>query len=95
MNLLNVENDASSTGNVQSALDTAKQFIGGTGRAFRNDADDLVVQSEDGTREIRFDFNRTRPHRNPHVHVIKYKRLKNNKRKVEEERIWPSDVAAR
>ena len=56
-----------------------RRFIGPNGRVFRNETGDLIVQPADAMHEIRFDFNDPAPHQNPHVHVIDYRRIKNNK----------------
>jgi RHS repeat-associated protein len=46
------------------------EFVGDDARAFLNEAGDLVVQSADELREIRFDMRRPHPHQSSHVHVI-------------------------
>jgi RHS repeat-associated protein len=68
------------------------RFVGNDARAFLNDAGDLVIQSSDELREVRFDINRPHPHQSPHVHVVEYKRVKNRKVEVRNDRVYPSDV---
>ena len=76
------------TNRVQIALRAVRRFIGPGGRAFRNEAGDLVVQSRDEIREVRFDFNNPYPHWTPHVHVIEYERVKNEKEEIFNERVY-------
>ena len=66
-----------------------EKWVGTAPRGFRNNADDFILESQDGLRQIRFDFNRATPHTNPHIHVIEYSIEKN--RKIEEinRRIFP------
>ena len=66
--------------------------VGDDARAFLNGAGDLVVQSSDEMREVRFDINHPAPHQSPHAHVIEYERVKNRKVEVRNDRIYPSDV---
>ncbi len=70
----------------------AEEWLGKGSRAWRNKAGDVIVESEDGLRQIRFDFKNTSPHKNPHTHVIEFKQVKNKKMKVFEERIFPRDL---
>ena len=44
-------------------------WLGEGGRFIRNEAGDPIFLSEDGLKCVRFDFNRTKPHNNPHAHV--------------------------
>jgi hypothetical protein len=83
------------TDRIQSALRAVRRFIGPSGRAFRNEAGDLVVLSGDEMREVRFDFNDPSPHDHPHMHVIDYKQIKTNKIPDPNRRLWPSDVPKR
>jgi len=57
-----------------------------------NEFGDTIIQSKDGLREIRFDFNHTAPHANPHTHLIEYKMVKNKKVEVVNKRIYPDGV---
>ena len=77
---------------ILKAQKAVQRFIGSSGQAFRNEAGDLVVLSSDEMREVRFDFKRTFPHRHPHMHIVEYEWVKNNKRRLAEERIWPCDL---
>ena len=52
--------------------------------------EDMILQSKDGMREIRFDYNDPSPHVDPHIHVIEYKQVKNTKTEVRNKRIFPS-----
>lgn len=59
----------------------------------RNEAGDLVMESADGLKKIRFDINRPAPHKNPHSHVEIFKKVKNKKVPVEKSGpIYPKDV---
>ena len=53
----------------------------------------IVVESKDGLRQFRIDLLQTKPHKNPHSHVISYKIRKNKKIKWDDARIFPKDVA--
>jgi hypothetical protein len=70
-----------------------RRFVGGSGRALRNEAGDFVAQSRDEMREICFDFNDTAPHEIPHVHVIEYRRVNHTELPDSNRRIWPSDAS--
>lgn len=54
---------------VADASNKISDWLGPGARAVKNDADDLVLLSKDGTRRVRFDVNRPYPHKNPHAHV--------------------------
>ncbi|MGE0197879.1 MAG: hypothetical protein AB7N99_06870 [Simkaniaceae bacterium] len=63
-------------------------WLGEETRLIRNPEGDLVFLSKDGTRRVRFDFNRTRPHDNPHCHV----EIKINGKWDKSGPIYPIDV---
>jgi len=79
--------------NVEDLLSRVVDFVGDDARAFLNEAGDLVVQSADELKEVRFDMRRPHPHQSPHVHVIEYERVKNKKVEVRNDRRYPSDVS--
>ena len=70
-------------------LEKLGDFLGRGSKARLNDAGDLLLQSQDELREVRFDLNNFSPHDAPHVHVIGYERVKNNKVEIFNERIFP------
>ena len=75
------------------AAEAGKQFLGGDKyRVITNRNGDKIFMSEDELREIRFDFNRTYPHKNPHTHIIEYRMVKNQKVEIFNRRIYPNGV---
>lgn len=74
------------------AFDLIMRHVGDNATAMLNEAGDLILQSKSGLKEVRFDFNNPSPHRSPHVHVIEYKRVKNNKVETRNDRVYPNDV---
>ncbi|QVL55809.1 MAG: hypothetical protein KFB95_00980 [Simkaniaceae bacterium] len=69
-----------------------KNFLGKESRAFYNEAGDIVIESKDGLRQFRVDMLSTKPHKNPHSHVIRYRTEKNKKGKLDNKRVFPKDV---
>jgi len=65
------------------------KWLGKEAKAIMNEAGDVVLQSRNGLKEIRFDFKNYYPHEAPHVHVIEYRRVKNNKVEIYNERVYP------
>jgi hypothetical protein len=45
------------------------EWLGEGSKLVRNNAGDPVFLSKDGLRRVRFDFNKPKPHENPHAHV--------------------------
>lgn len=72
--------------------DDISKWLGKDAKVITNEAGDRVIQSADGLREIRFDFNRPYPHKNPHTHLIEYKKVKNKKVEIRNKRIYPKGV---
>ena len=68
------------------------KYVGDDAKPIINEAGDLILQSQDELREVRFDFNRPAPHSSPHTHVIEYERVGNKKVEVRNDRVYPSDV---
>jgi hypothetical protein len=64
------------------------EWLGPNSRAIINEAKDAIFQSNDGLREIRFDFNNPSPHKKPHIHLIEYTIKKNKKEIFVERRIF-------
>jgi hypothetical protein len=64
---------------VKKIGDDVMEWLGPNSRAIINEAKDAIFQSNDGLREIRFDFNNPSPHKKPHIHLIEYT-IKNNKK---------------
>ena len=50
-------------------INKAKGFLGQDARVITNKNGDKIFISKNGTRKIRFDINKTKPHENPHGHV--------------------------
>ncbi len=71
------------------------KHVGDDATGFLNEAGDLILQSKNGLREVRFDFNNPSPHKSPHVHVIEYKQVKNKKVETRNDRVYPNDVPHR
>ncbi len=64
------------------------EWLGEGTKFIKNEAGDPVFLSKDGKRCIRFDFNNTKPHNNPHVHV----EIKVDGKWVKSGQIYPTDV---
>ena len=64
------------------------EWLGEGAKLIRNEAGDSVVLSKDGLRCIRFDFNKPKPHNNPHAHV----EIKTDGKWVKSGQIYPKDV---
>lgn len=60
------------TSSISSTVQGIDDYIGAGGKAFRNDAGDLIIQSRNGLREVRFDINNPAPHTMQHTHIIEY-----------------------
>ncbi len=69
-----------------------ERFVGKNPKVFYNKAGDIVVESKDGLRQFRIDLLQTKPHKNPHSHLIRYTPIKNKKIKDWDKRIYPRDV---
>jgi hypothetical protein len=65
-----------------------KAYLGENSLLIRNQAQDLVLISQDRLRKVRFDFNNPKPHNNPHMHV---EQIKGSKWK-DSGQIYPVDV---
>jgi hypothetical protein len=77
---------------IQNLGDEVSSWLGKDAKVITNDGGDTIIQSVDGLREIRFDFNHTYPHKNPHTHLIEYKMVKNKKVEITNRRIYPAGV---
>jgi hypothetical protein len=64
---------------IQAFVKKAKEFVGGDARAMHNEAGDLIIESKDGLRQIRFDLKNPSPHAEPHVHIVRFQRVRNGK----------------
>ena len=73
----------------RTALKAIYKYLGKGAKIGKNKSGDIILQSKDGLREIRFDFKNTYPHKDPHIHVIEYMIWKNKKKIVANERIFP------
>ena len=63
-------------------------WLGEGTQLMRNKAGDPVFLSQDGLRCVRFDFNKTKPHNNLHIHV----EVKIDGKWVKSGQIYPTDV---
>lgn len=63
-------------------------WLGEGTRFIRNEAGDSVFISKDGLRCVRFDFNRPKPHNNPHAHV----EIKVDGKWIKSGEIYPTDI---
>ena len=73
-------------------IEQIETFIGKESRAFYNKAGDIIIESKDGLRQFRIDFLRTKPHKNPHSHVIRYEKMKNHKEEAVNKRVFPKGL---
>ena len=69
-----------------------EEFVDKDARVFHNRSKDLLIESKDGLKQFRIDLNHTDPHKNPHVHLLKFKKNKNKKIEIFNKRIYPKDV---
>jgi hypothetical protein len=60
------------TSNVQQLADLINQWLGNGTKMIKNKAGDPVFLSKDGLKRIRYDFQRPKPHNNPHMHVDEF-----------------------
>ncbi len=73
---------------VSNAKKAIKGYLGKGSTGKLNSSGDLILQSSDKLKQVRFDFNNPSPHKNKHTHVIKYKKVKNKKVETDNERIF-------
>lgn len=70
-----------------------EDIVGPNAKATLNEAGDLVIESQNGLAKVRFDINRTVPHKSPHAHVEVFEQVKNKKVPVQKSGpIYPKDV---
>ncbi len=74
--------------NVLQVADDVENWLGKDLVSIRNDAGDFILRNVENTKKIRFDFNDTSPHLNPHIHL----EWLNEAGKWINNRIYPSDV---
>jgi RHS repeat-associated protein len=75
----------------QIIVDLEKRISGWLGegtRFIRNGAGDSVILSKDGQKCVRFDFNKPKPHNNPHGHI----EIKIDDKWIKSGPIYPTDV---
>lgn len=80
-----------SSGKIAEIVSLEKQiskWLGEEAKFIQNEAGDPIFLSKDGTRCIRFDFNKTTPHNNPHAHV----EIKADGKWMKSGQIYPMDV---
>ncbi|HEX2582686.1 MAG TPA: tetratricopeptide repeat protein, partial [Chlamydiales bacterium] len=80
-----------SSGKIAEIVPLEKQiskWLGEEAKYIRNEAGDPIFLSKDGTRCVRFDFNKTTPHNNPHAHV----EIKVDGKWIKSGQIYPTDV---
>ena len=76
----------------EQIIERLELFLGKDSILFKNSHGDLLIESKDGLRQFRMDFNHPKPHKNPHSHLIEYEIKKNKKFEIINERIYPIDV---
>ena len=64
------------------------KWLGEGTKFIRNEAEDPIFLSKDGLRCVRFDFNKTTPHNNPHAHI----EIKVDGKWIKSGQIYPTDV---
>lgn len=64
------------------------KWLGEGAKFIRNEAGDPIFLSKDGLKCIRFDFNKTTPHNNPHAHI----EIKVDGKWIKSGQIYPTDV---
>jgi hypothetical protein len=74
--------------NVNKIGDDVTQWLGEGSRKITNEHGDVIFQSQNGLKEIRFDMNNYVPHNKPHIHLIIYEQVKNKKEKIIEQRLF-------
>ncbi len=78
---------------IDKAIDFIETFVGKGAKALKNKSGDLMIQSKDGLKEVRIDLKNPAPHKNPHTHIVEYQQSGYKKKKMRDERIYPSDVS--
>lgn len=79
---------------VNKAADAIEDYLGPGAKPKINEAGDLVIESADGAKKVRFDINDPSPHKSPHGHVEEFKKVKNKmKPKYKSGPIYPKDVS--
>ena len=73
---------------IARAMQSLEDFLGSNTRSFRNKSGDLIIESADGLRQVRFDFNNYIPHDKPHIHIIEWEYEKNGKKILSDKRIF-------
>jgi len=87
------EDVAAATKSTSKGVQLVEDIIGPNAKATLNEAGDLVIESQNGLTKVRFDINRTVPHKNPHAHVEVFEQIKNKKVSVQKSGpIYPKDV---
>jgi hypothetical protein len=76
----------------EQIIERLETFLGKDSKLFKNSHGDLLIESKDGLKQFRMDFNHPKPHKNPHSHLIEYEMRKNKKFEIINERIYPIDV---
>lgn len=83
-----LQKTAVSIGNLNALESRLSEWLGSGTRFIRNEAGDPVFLSKDGLRCVRFDFNHTYPHTNPHAHA----EVKIDGKWVKSGPIYPTDI---
>jgi hypothetical protein len=79
-------------GKADDAFGLIVKYVGEDAVGQLNKHGDLILESKDGLRQVRFDVNHPQPHRSPHAHVVEYRNTKNGKERIYNERVYPRDV---
>jgi hypothetical protein len=78
----------SNTPKIQQLGDDIVEWLGPNSKKIINENGDVIFQSGNGLKEIRFDINNFLPHDKPHIHLIEYINVKNKKIKTIDERFF-------
>jgi RHS repeat-associated protein len=74
---------------MQRYVSSIEKYLGPGSRGFKNKAGDLILQSKNGLREVRFDYRNFNPHDRPHIHVINYLNKARKDKLIINKRIFP------
>lgn len=80
-------------GNIADAQQKIESYLGENARRIQNPNNgNIIYQSEDGLREVRFDVGDPTPHENVHTHVVEYEAVPGGKKRRDNRSAFPSDV---
>lgn len=84
-----------SSSNVAKTKSRIQEYLGKNVQKIENpDNGNITYQSQDGMKEVRFDVGNPTPHQNVHTHVVEYEQTFQGKVRIDDKKVYPSDVEA-